>query len=112
MLDDELIEGSGGCHKHSAGTSASSPCPAGTLPGRSNRPGIAGHDTSIKRADIDTEFKSICRHNAKDASVAQSSLNFPPFSRQIAPAVTANRFWLAWFPGVRLLQIGKDHFGV
>src|SRR5215469_13488487 len=43
MPHDELIEGSRGCDKHSAGTSASSSCPAGTLPGRSNRSRITRH---------------------------------------------------------------------
>src|SRR5580700_2939119 len=112
MLDDELVEGRRGCDHHGARSAAAAPGTAGTLPRGGNGAGVSGHDTGIKRADIYAQFEGVGRDYAANAAVAQSTLDFTPLSRQISPAIAANRLGLAGLWSIGLLQISEQELGV
>ena len=112
MLHDELIERRGGRHQHGAGTSAAASGAAGALPGGRDRAGIAGHDRGVERANVDAQFQRVGRNHAADAAFAQTVLDFAALAGKIAAAIAANRGRLAGRRGIRLLQIGEQHFGV
>lgn len=112
MLHDKLIERSRGSDEHRARTSCTPSRAAGPLPGRSNRSRIPGHHTGIEGTNVDSKFERVCSDHSQNAAVAQTAFNLAPFSWQIASTVSANRFFLAWFRRIRLLQIGQNDFRV
>src|SRR5215472_11902999 len=112
MLHDELVERSRRSNEHSARASRSSSSAPCSLPGGSNRSRIAGHHAGIEGTNIDPKFECIRGDDSQNASFAQTTFNLASFSRQIASAITADRFWLAWLRSVRLLQVGQYEFGM
>src|SRR5579862_3557826 len=112
MLHDELVERSRGSDEHRARTSCTSSCTAGPLPGGSNRSRIPGHHAGIEGTNVDSKFECVGGYHSQDAAVAQTAFNLAPFFRQVASAVSANRFCLAWFRRIRLLQVSEYHFRV
>ena len=112
MLHDKLVERRRRRHQHRARTSAAPPRAPGALPCGRNRARISRHHGGIERADVDAQFQRVCRHHAANAPFAQAALDFAPLARQISAAIAAHRFRLPGLRGIRLLQIGEQHFRV
>ncbi len=76
-------------HHHRALAPASGP--ARLLPRAGDAAGIAGHDAGVERANINPQFQRVGAHHAHDLAVAQSPLDVPALSGQVAASVSANQ---------------------
>src|SRR3954452_13960324 len=60
------------------------------LPGRRDRPRIAGQDCGVKTPDIDAQLERVGAHDAEHVTATQSSLDVASLSGQVAAAVAAD----------------------
>src|ERR1019366_9776895 len=92
MLDDVLIHWrTRGDHDWEGGGVAT-PGPPGSLPCGSDGAGITRHHNGVERADVDTEFERVGRHDGANVSGTKALLDLAPLTRQIASAIPAHRF--------------------
>ncbi len=59
VLHDKLIERRRGSHQNGAGTAATAPSAACTLPSGCNGAWIPGHDRGIERSDVNSKFQRV-----------------------------------------------------
>ena len=95
MLHDELIQRRRRRDHHRARCSAASASPPRALPCGSDRARITRHHARVQRADINPQFQRTRRDHATNSPVAQAALNLSALTRQVSPAIAANRLRLS-----------------
>ena len=90
VADDELVERRAAADQHRRRAAAAAAGAAGALPGRGDRPGIAGHHADVERADVDPELERVGRDHRADAALAQPLLDLAAPLRQVAAAIAAD----------------------
>src|SRR5258706_12389880 len=107
VLHDKLIERRRGSHQNGAGTAATAPSAACTLPSGCNGAWIPGHDRGIERSDVNSKFQRVGRYHAANAAFPQAALDLATLARQVTSAIAANRGRLSRRHGICLRQIGE-----
>ncbi len=109
--DDELIERCAAGDHHGRRPACA---PSGTsraLPCRGDRPGVAGHDTHVQRADVDPELERVRGDDGAHGAFPQALLDFAPPVRQVATPVTPNPLGSSRHAFEVILQIRRQDLG-